>query len=253
MASSVNFDSMTVAKLKDYLKTQNASLSGNKSDLLSRAKLYFREQQKSENPVHSITDELQILERKRLIFEENHEFKDISQIEKDMIPVNFNKKVLEDYLTSWKLYVDNELIDGSTDKPADKGDHLYHAKYIQTAEFAIVHSSVHIEMIDLLIVRARVNASYKQELRFPAVAIQMTVGTIEIATCSCVQKSGGRCAHVAAVLYLVKALRYGLDPLVEKSVTSMPQAWGKGELFEFHISLSGTFRISILTIKVFVK
>ena len=248
MASNVNFDSMTVAKLKDYLKSQNASLKGNKPELLSRAKLYFREQQKSENPstsnsVHSITDELQILEKKRLIFEENHDFKDISQIEKEMIPVNFNKKVLEDYLTSWKLYVDNELIDGSTDKPADKGDHLYHAKYIQTAEFAIVHSSVHIEMIDLLIVRARVNASYKQELRFPAVAIQMTVGTIEIATCSCVQKSGGRCAHVAAVLYLIKALRYGLEPLVEKSVTSIPQAWGKGKRENSEFLL--TFKVSV--------
>ena len=235
MASNVDFDSMTVAKLKDYLKSQNASLKGNKPELLSRAKSYFREQQNSENPttsnsVHSITDELQILEKKRLIFEENHDFKDISQIEKDMIPVNFTKKVLEDYLTSWKLYVDNEVIDASTDKPADKGDHLYHSKYIQTAEFAIVHSSVHINMIDLLIVRARVNASYKQELRFPALAIQMTVGSIEIATCSCVQKAGGRCSHVAAVLYLVKALRYGLEPLVEKSVTSMPQVWGKGEI-----------------------
>ena len=230
MASN-DFDSMTVAKLRDYLKTQKAPLGGNKAELLQRAKLYHEEEQKATNskPAISITDELQNLNRKRLIFEENHEYKDISQIEKNMIPVNFNKTVIDDYLTNWKLYVDDELIDGSTDKPADKGDHLYNSKYIQTAEFAIVHSSDHINMIDLLIVRARVNASYKQELRFPAVAIQMTVGSIEIATCSCVQKSGGRCAHVAAVLYLIKALRYGLEPLVEKSVTSMPQAWGKGE------------------------
>ena len=53
-------------------------------------------------------------------------------------------------------------------------------------------------------------------------------GDIEITKCSCVQRAGGRCCHVAALLYLIRDIRFGGEPKMNIPVTSKPQQWGKG-------------------------
>ena len=68
-------------------------------------------------------------------------------------------------------------------------------------------------------------------------------GNVEITKCTCVQRSGGRCCHIAALLFLIEDVRYGGEPKMQKldliSCTSKLQAWGKGNLIGFNF----TFRI----------
>ena len=63
----------------------------------------------------------------------------------------------------------------------------------------------------------------------PAIAIQRITGNVDIAMCSCKQKAGGRCSHIAALLFLINALKNGLEPRMNVPVTSKQQVWGKGE------------------------
>lgn len=67
--------------------------------------------------------------------------------------------------------------------------------------------------------------------RTPAVAIQRTTGQIEVTKCSsnCKANQGGRCSHVAALLYCIKDIKYQREPIIFLPPTSKSQIWGKGD------------------------
>ena len=63
---------------------------------------------------------------------------------------------------------------------------------------------------------------------YPCVALDVS-GNVFVTRCTCEQKNGGRCCHIAAVLYLLEEISIGVDPRISTPCTSNPQAWGKGQ------------------------
>ena len=167
--SSPNFDLMKVVELQNYLKSVNAKVSGNKSDLINRAKLYAAKNaaldendDTSETLPNDIASEMTSLETKRELFKENLEYSDIKNLPKSTIPENYTTRMIDEFLTSWQLRVNDENVDIGTLKPVDKGEEMYRDKLIQFAEFsqkAMPHAQ------DILIVRANINASMCQEVQ----------------------------------------------------------------------------------------
>ena len=97
--SSPNFDLMKVEELKTFLKSVNAKVSGNKSDLISRAKLYAAKNaaldennDTSETLPNDIASEMASLETKRELFKENLEYSDIKNLHKSTIPENYTTR-----------------------------------------------------------------------------------------------------------------------------------------------------------------
>ena len=165
MASKSNpdFDSMKVTELKRFLKDSGASQSGNKPDLIKRAKLYHSRPD-AVNPSTSsneISEELKIYEEKRKIFHSDHEYHDLEQGSSVSIPDDFDSDTISEYLSSWRLYdKDNdEEVDISTRKPAKKGEKMYNDKMIQFVQYS------EDDVLDLLIFRANINASMAQEIQ----------------------------------------------------------------------------------------
>ena len=166
MASNApNYDGMKVAELKRVLIDFGASLSGNKETLVKRAKLYHKNQE--ENPsntlttVNEISEEIKILQEKRKIFEQDHEYHEMdpSSTYAHLVPEAFNNDTVVQYLTSWRLYVNQEEVDGGTDKPAVKGPQMFKDKLIQFVEFSEDN------VLDLVIFRCNINASMAQQLQ----------------------------------------------------------------------------------------
>ena len=158
MASNApNFDEMKVAELKRVLTDFGASQSGNKETLIKRAKLYHKKEEESSNDIpttaNEISEELKILQEKRKIFDQDHEYleMDPSSTYAHVVPEAFNNDTVVQYLTSWRLFVNQEEVDGGTDKPAVKGPQMFKDKLIQFVEF------FEDNVLDLVIFRFRVN------------------------------------------------------------------------------------------------
>ncbi len=64
--------------------------------------------------------------------------------------------------------------------------------------------------------------------RFPCVALKIQTGGIVVSRCTCEIRLDGRCAHVAALLYLIEEVSLGRPAIVAKACTSKPQSWGQG-------------------------
>ena len=166
MASNTpNYDGMKVADLKRVLKDFGASLSGNKETLVKRAKLYHKNQE--ENPsntlttVNEISEEIKILQEKRKIFDQDHEYHEMdpNSTYAHLVPEAFVNNTIVQYLTSWRLFVNQEEVDGGTDKPAIKGPQMFKDKLIQFVEYSEDN------VLDLVIFRANINASMVQQLQ----------------------------------------------------------------------------------------
>ena len=164
--SAPDFNSMKVTDLKRFLKDNGASQSGNKDVLVKRAKLYHSKTKPGDsvNPSTSsneISEELRMYEEKRKIFDGDHVYHELEQSSNVSIPESFDSDTIIEYLSSWRLYdKDNdEEVDLSTKKPAKKGEKMYDDKMIQFVQFS------EDDVLDLLIVRACINASMKQEVQ----------------------------------------------------------------------------------------
>ena len=166
MASNTpNYDGMKVADLKRVLIDFGASLSGNKETLVKRAKLYHKNQE--ENPsntlttVNEISEEIKILQEKRKIFDQDHEYHEMdpNSTYAHLVPEAFVNNTIVQYLTSWRLFVNQEEVDGGTDKPAIKGPQMFKDKLIQFVEYSEDN------VLDLVIFRANINASMVQQLQ----------------------------------------------------------------------------------------
>jgi len=66
--------------------------------------------------------------------------------------------------------------------------------------------------------------------RYPAVALTILAQNckIYVSKCSCEQMQGGKCSHVACLLYLVQEVSLGASPRISLPSTSKQQYWGKG-------------------------
>ena len=157
-----NFDSMKVSELKSYLKDiLGASVSGNKPALIKRAKLYHSKGD-AVNPSttsNDISEELRMYEEKRKIFHGDHEYHELEQGSSVSVPHSFDSDTISEYLSNWKLYVEDEEHDISTDKPAKKGEQMYYDKMIQFVQLS------EDDVLDLMIFRANINASMAQEVQ----------------------------------------------------------------------------------------
>ena len=159
-----NFDGMKVAELKRVLIDFGASLSGNKETLIKRAKLYHKKEENGNDiptTANEISEELKILQEKRKIFNQDHEYHEMDPTATyaHLVPEAFDNDTLVQYLTSWRLYVNNEEVDGGTDKPAVKGPQMFKDKLIQFVEFCEDN------VLDLVIFRCNINASMAQQLQ----------------------------------------------------------------------------------------
>ena len=76
-----------------------------------------------------------------------------------VVPEAFNNDTVVQYLTSWRLFVNQEEVDGGTDKPAVKGPQMFKDKLIQFVEF------FEDNVLDLVIFRCNINASMAQQLQ----------------------------------------------------------------------------------------
>ena len=160
-----NYDGMKVAELKRVLIDFGASLSGNKETLVKRAKLYHKKGE--ENPsnnlttVNEISEEIKILQEKRKIFDQDHEYHEMdpNSTYAHLVPEAFVNNTIVQYLTSWRLFVNQEEVDGGTGKPAVKGPQMFKDKLIQFVQFSEDN------VLDLVIFRANINASMAQELQ----------------------------------------------------------------------------------------
>ena len=167
MASNApNFDGMKVTELKRVLIDFGASLSGNKETLIKRAKLYQKKEEEIGNDIpttaNEISEELKILQEKRKIFNQDYEYHEMdpSSTYAHLVPESFNNDTVVTYLTSWKLYVNQEeVVDVGTNKPAVKGPQMFKDKLIQFVQFCEDN------VLDLVIFRANINASMVQGLQ----------------------------------------------------------------------------------------
>ena len=166
MASSApNFDGMKMVDLKRFLKDSGVSQTGNKETLIKRAKLYHKKEENGSMippaTANEVSEELKILTEKRRIFDQDYEYHEMdpSSTYAHLVPESFDLDTLLQYLTSWKLYVNQEEVDVSTDKPAVKGPQMFKDKLIQFVEFCEDN------VLDLVIFRANINASMVQQLQ----------------------------------------------------------------------------------------
>ena len=248
MNTKPNFDCMKVDELKDYLRKNKAKVSGNKSELLERAKAYFErsqnensdEQQQVEN---SADLDLLDLEDKRQVFKIKANWKSVTHFDREIIPYGFDNDVISAFLTRETYIFQDEPIQSGTAKPSRKGKDLYRDKKIQHAEY-MKHNG-------WLVFRANMQASMKASVfRYPGVAINAESGSIETTCCTCQQMSGGKCCHVGALLFLIEELSFGDKPRLDEACTSKAQEWGKGSKVAknpqpFHIADYGAKRQKI--------
>ena len=65
--------------------------------------------------------------------------------------------------------------------------------------------------------------------RFPSVAIKLDSGDVYSTQCSCLVRLYGKCAHIAAVLYMVEEISFpDGEPKLYKTPTDRAQYWGRG-------------------------
>ena len=218
-----NFMGMKKDELVAFLKKYPAKTSGNKPELIQRAKDYFatkgppKEEEECE-AASSDPEILQNLQKKRKIFSSGKlTWLDISSFPKGTIP-KIEDEVIATFFTNCEFQFGEEIIESGTVKPTSKGKEMYLSPKIQFCEFAKDKNTV--------LFRCNIGASMKQEFRFPEVAI--CDGQFTATKCTCVQKNGGRCSHIAALMYLIQEVSFGATPRLELASTSKPQYWGHG-------------------------
>ena len=65
------------------------------------------------------------------------------------------------------------------------------------------------------------------DYRLPLVAIQRNDGAVYVAKCECPAANGGKCVHIACLLYMVEELSHG-KPKIDEACTSRICTWGTG-------------------------
>ena len=65
--------------------------------------------------------------------------------------------------------------------------------------------------------------------RYTCAAIEKKSGEIFVTKCTCPQSTGGKCTHVACLLYFIDEYSTNDEgPKTYESCTSLPQKWGQG-------------------------
>ena len=101
--------------------------------------------------------------------------------------------IIASFLTTFPMDFGDETLEVGTQKPTRKGKALYLSDKIQHCQFT--------SDSEIILFRATMSASMSVgTFRFPQVAIVKSSGTVKITMCTCEQKNGGRCCHVASLL-----------------------------------------------------
>ena len=221
---SDDMDKWTVPLLKDFLRSKNARLEGNKAKLLERVKCYAR--QEPENPiiVAQFAKHQEELQEKRKIFEkaknDGIQFKDIYAFDSP-IPKTFNEIQVNTYLTHQLAEINGELVDFGIEKPATKGKDMYDSGVTTLVEYCMLDNEV--------IFSANVEASMNNVVYYPQVLINMQDGKIVISKCTCEASESGTCTHVSCLLHLILDIATQKEPKISQPCTSQSQNWGHGK------------------------
>ena len=225
--SDEEIDKMTVKQLKNFLKSRGLKSTGLKNELQRLVRIY-----KSEILPDTSTNDIEEseLKRQRMIFDSDFSWTKIEKLKKSQIPEEFDYFQIHTFLTQ-QLTNDHEN-DLGTEKPAEKGRHMYRSNLVNLCEF--VFSSRNI-----LLVRGEIQASMERKIHQSYVGIEE--GVVFSSKCSCKARIDGRCVHVACLLYVLDDVKLGIKPQVGLSCTSLSQEWGKGKPVEkdpkpFHLT-----------------
>jgi hypothetical protein len=227
MPSVQDLEKMKVIELKEFLKSRNVKNSGNKFELLRMARLYVN------HPVINLDQGTGVPCQ---IWESATEWKDVSTFSLS-IPSAFSIASINAYLSCLLVSlsarakegeeeVDDENEDDTeagTRKPVVKGRQMYQSEKLTLAEWACLDNGT-------FLFRGNCEASLKKQMcRYPRVSVSAS-GGIEHAECTCEAAEDGRCCHVAALLYLVEDLSFGVRPRIRATSTSTTQYWGRGRV-----------------------
>ena len=213
-----NFSSFKKEELVAFLKKYSAKTSGNKPELIKRARDYFATKGPPPDNNNSEPEILQTLQQKRKIFSSDKlTWSDISALPHGSLP-KIEDESIASFFTNCDYQFGEEVIQSGTKKPTTKGRSMYLSPKIQLCEFAKGNKTI--------LFRCTIGASMKQEFRYPEVAV--SGGEFTATKCTCVVRNGGRCCHVAALMYLIQEVSFGATPRLDVVSTSKPQYWGHG-------------------------
>lgn len=219
----------TCNELKKFLKERGKKCSGDKKALLRLALIYADEPIQPEGEEEVLAADVHALEQKRQVFSENVTWQKLEKGQLPQVPRRYTIKKIYAFLGALSVITDvtsgeKVVTDCSTDKPAVKGRQMYRSRKIRLMK--------HAQFENKSLFRADIQASFKKECRTAFACIDSN-GTIEITQCDCVQRSDGKCAHVAVLLLAIEDVSINLFPLMseteEVACTSTGQKWGKGK------------------------
>ncbi|XP_065056808.1 uncharacterized protein LOC135685019 [Rhopilema esculentum] len=119
-------------------------------------------------------------------------------------------------------YGEKEEFQVATAKPLKKGSNLLKSKFLEDVQDN--------EGYDSYALRAHIHHSMKKELPLRTqIALSKSSGFVKSASCTCVAKSLGRCAHVAALLLFLNDYITKNTCHVEAPKTSLSCNWNKGK------------------------
>lgn len=211
------FSGLNVHELKAFLRQKGARLSGNKDELLKRARLY--------------ADQKDLEVQEKVVLSDEQKYFDSSTLNwkiplgRHHVPKQFKLEVLTLYLKQNPMSLHGCLepeTETGTSKPAEKGRNMYYSHKIHLFEGA--------EENKVYYFRANVEKSLdRKKFCYPHVSILQN-GKISAARCTCVAMASARCCHIAALLFLLEELTHGCDPKLFVPSTSKLQYYGKGSV-----------------------
>ena len=151
----------SLTNLKDFLKHHKKKSSGmNKSPLLNLALVTWSNYSKSEFSAEDIQKfravELDLIEKRRT-FDSDLTWEDIFEFGKEIIPQKFNSEIINSFLRSNFVSIQEKIVYSEIDKPAVKGQEMYYSDMIQRCQTACNE--------DLVMFRAEIGASMRDVIR----------------------------------------------------------------------------------------
>ena len=120
--TDTDIDGLNVLQLKSHLKSINAKVYGNKSELSERLKnLVKRERNHPGLSAQNIVSNIDSLEEKRKIFDSRNLkwTNDIAKL-KNVLPDEFGIEKINEHLTTPPVFMDEEEVNFTTEKPFKK-------------------------------------------------------------------------------------------------------------------------------------
>ena len=152
----------SVPELREFLKHHRKKTSNmNKAPLLHLASVTWSNYSKSEFSAEDILKiravEKDLIEKRKVFDKGDLDWKDIFEFGKDIIPKEFSSDVINSFLRSNFVTIQDEMVYSEIDKPAVKGQEMYYSDMIQRCQTAFNE--------DLVMFRAEIGASMRDVVR----------------------------------------------------------------------------------------